>query len=342
MKRGGLFSLVSVYDVLEYVFNKFDVRIPFHHLKSSTGLWDLAHEVFNMEVEAFLGNAVISSAIRVWWQQPFRQVGLLLSDTCAHFNPSCVRFLERGHLSGHQLSASSRPRWRPGHQRSHHILLNLSDPGLLPHQPEHRMGVRQSPYFTGVLCNLQACNLQSSWNSFLTVTWFHILMYFCLNSEWRWIVKLLDWLSQQQIVLRFSTASNLNELNMENSEEINEPFPPTVEEAQMVYEDWSTFSLSLRNQHILSLISSTEIVAHFSFCLFCQHLHIKHDTFQKNASAMSVYIDTQMCQQKKQLHSLMHKYIHREPFLTFHQIPLNTMHEAVYLWAMLSSYPSFA
>lgn len=121
---------------------------------------------------------------------------------------------------------------------------------------------------------------------------------------------------------------------------MNEALPLTDEEAQTVYEEAIVFPLSLRKQHILSLISSTEVVAHFTLCLFCQHLHIKHDTFQKDTSAMSAYIDIQTCQQKKQLHSLMHKYIRRELFLTFHQFPLDTVHDAVYLWAMLFL-PSF-
>lgn len=118
---------------------------------------------------------------------------------------------------------------------------------------------------------------------------------------------------------------------MENSIEINEPFPLTDEEAQMAAKDGIAFSLSLRKQHILILTSTTEVVADFSLCLFCQHLHIKHDTFQKNTSTMSVYIDIQTCQEKKQLHSLMHKYIPRELFLTFHQFPLDMVHDAVYL-----------
>lgn len=47
--------MVFVHDVLKFVFDKFDIRIPFHHIKSSVGLWELAHEVFNMDTETFLG-----------------------------------------------------------------------------------------------------------------------------------------------------------------------------------------------------------------------------------------------------------------------------------------------
>lgn len=54
-----------VYDVLKSVFDKFDVRIPFHHIKSSAALWELAHEVFNMEAEMFLGNTFICAAVRL-------------------------------------------------------------------------------------------------------------------------------------------------------------------------------------------------------------------------------------------------------------------------------------
>lgn len=61
----ALLTDVFVYDVLKYVSDKFDVRIPFHHIKSSAGLWELAHEVFNMEAEMFLGNAFICTAVRV-------------------------------------------------------------------------------------------------------------------------------------------------------------------------------------------------------------------------------------------------------------------------------------
>lgn len=140
-----------VYDVLKYAFDKFDVRIPFHHIKSGSGLWELAHEVFSAEAETFLGNAFICAAVRVWQQQAFRQMVLLFTDTCAHLNPFCARLFERGHPCGHQLSTGSRTRWWPRHQRGYHILLNSSGPCLLPHQPKHWMGVCQSPYFTGAL-----------------------------------------------------------------------------------------------------------------------------------------------------------------------------------------------